>query len=421
MKTFINRFKTLSIVAILTLGFGFTYAQNGNSYYTVNGILKDSKTKQKVVFASVSVPGTNIGTVSNSDGEFTLKIQKSLNVKEFEVSHLGYQNKKFTITEESKEEQVFYVDSYSVELKELVVKPVDPRSLVLRAIGSIDDNYSDIPNMLTGFYRETIKQRRDYVSISEAIVDIYKSSYSSSYETDRARIFKGRKSTNVKKVDTLTVKLIGGPSVSLMLDIVKNPDVLLSRENIDYYSYELLNIVNIDGKLNYEIGFTPVMNLDFPLYYGKIYIEKETLALTMAQFSLDLKDEDKAASNFVKKKPVGLKFIPTSTSYLVTYKEQSGKYYINYIRNEVKFSCNWKRRIFKTSYTVMSEMAITERKTENVEKFTAKESFKQYTVLADKVNEYFDENYWGEYNTIVPDESIQSAINKFNKRFKKQQ
>ena len=407
------------MAAILTIGFGFTYAQNGTSYYTVNGVIKDSKTKQKVIFASVSVPGTNVGTVSNSDGEFTLKVQKSLNIKEFEISHLGYINKKFAITE-STEEQVFLVDPFSVELKELVVKPVDPRSLVLRAIGSIGDNYSAVPNMLTGFYRETIKQRRDYVSISEAIIDIYKTSYSSSYENDRVKIFKGRKGSNVKKVDTLTVKLIGGPSVSLMLDIVKNPDVLLSRENIDYYSYELLNIVNIDGKLNYEIGFTPVMDLSFPLYYGKLYIEKETLALTMAQFSLDLKDEDKAASTFVKKKPMGLKFIPTSTSYLVTYKEQNGKYYINYVRNEVKFSCSWKRRIFRTNYTVMAEMAVTERKTENVEKFTAKESFKQYTVLADKVNEYFDENYWGEYNTIVPDESIQSAINKFNRRFKKQ-
>lgn len=68
----------------------------------------------------------------------------------------------------------------------------------------------------------------------------------------------------------------------------------------------------------------------------------------------------------------------------------------------------------------MSEMAVTERKSDNIEKFPMKESFKQYTVFADKVNEYFDQDYWGEYNTIVPDESIQSAINKFNKRFKKQ-
>lgn len=420
MKNLINRMKTLSLLTILILGFGFTYAQNGNSYYTVNGVVKDSKTKQKVIFASVSVPGTNVGTVTNSDGEFTLKVQKSLNIKEFEVSHIGYQNKKFAIPEDSKEEQVFFVDAYSVELNELIVKPVDPRSLVLRAIGSVNSNYSNVPNLLTGFYRETIKQRRDYVSISEGIIDIYKSPYSSLFDSDRVKIFKGRKGTNVKKSDTLAVKLIGGPNISLMLDIVKNPDVILSRENIDYYTYELLNIVNIDGKLNYEVGFNPIMNLSYPLYYGKLYIEKETLALTMAQFSLDLNDQEKAASTFVKKKPFGLKFVPTATSYLVTYKEQGGKYYINYVRNEVKFSCSWKSRIFKTNYTVMSEMAVTERKSENIEKFAAKESFKQYTVFADKINEYFDENYWGEYNTIIPDESIQSAINKFNKRFKKQ-
>lgn len=420
MKTFIKRMAALSMVALLTLSFGYSYAQNNTSYYTVSGVIKDSKTKQKVVFASISVPGTNIGTVSNTDGEFTLKVQKSLNTTEFEISHLGYINKKFTLSEIGNNgEQTFFVDPYSVELKELIVKPVDPRSLVLRAISSIADNYSSVPNMLTGFYRETVKQRRDYVSISEAIVDIYKSPYTRFFENDRVRVFKGRRSTNVKKADTLTVKLIGGPNISLMLDIVKNPDVIISKENIDYYSYELLNIVNIDGKLNYEIGFTPIMNLEYPLYYGKFYIEKEKLALTMAQFSLDLNDEEKAAQTFVKKKPLGLKFIPTSTSYLVTYKEQDGKYYLNYVRNEVKFSCNWKRRIFKNTYTVMSEMAITERKSENVEKFSARESFSQYTVLADKVNEYFDENYWGEYNTIVPDESIQSAINKFNKRLKK--
>lgn len=420
MKTFIKRMTTLSMVALLTLGVSFTFAQNNTTYYTVNGVIKDSKTKQKVVFASISVPGTNIGTVSNLDGEFTLKVLKSLSATEFEISHLGYVNKKFNIVESMKGDQIFYVDPYSVELKELVVRPEDARSIVLRAIGSIGDNYSSVPNLLTGFYRETVKQRRDYVSISEAIIDIYKSAYTSYFDNDRVKIFKGRKSFNVKKVDTLSVKLIGGPNISLLLDIVKNPDVLLSKENIDYYTYEILDVVNIDGKLNYEIGFNPVMDLPYPLYRGKIYITKDNLAITMAQFSLDLNDEDKAAQALVKKKPIGLRFVPTSTSYLVTYKEQDGKFYINYVRNEVKFSCNWKRRIFKTSYTVMSEMAVTERKSENVEKFAAKESFKQYTVLADKVQDYFDENFWGEYNTIVPDESIQSAINKFNKRLKKQ-
>jgi len=420
MKTLIKQLTKLSFIALLIIGFSYSYAQNNTTFFTVNGVIKDSKTKQKITFASISLPGTNIGTVSNSDGEFTLKVLKSLNAAEFEISHLGYVNKKFSVVDNPQGEQTFLIDPYSIELKELVVKPEDPRSLVLQAIGSIQDNYCQDPNLLTGFYRETIKQRRDYVSISEAIIDIYKAPYNSGYSSDRVKIFKGRKGTNVKKFDTLTVKLVGGPNISLLLDIVKNPDVLLSKESIDYYKYEYLDMVNIDGKMNYVIGFQPVVTLEYPLYFGKIYISKDSKAITMAEFSLDLKDEIKAAQSFVKKKPLGLRFIPSNTSYLVTYKEQNGKYYINYVRNEVKFSCDWRKRIFKTTYTVMSEMAVTERKSDNIEKFPMKESFKQYTVFADKVNEYFDQDYWGEYNTIVPDESIQSAINKFNKRFKKQ-
>jgi hypothetical protein len=408
------------MITLLAALFSFSYAQTNATYYTVNGVIKDSKSKQKVVFASISVPGTNIGTVSNSDGEFSLKVLKTLNASEFEISHLGYINKKFKIEESSAENQIFLLDPYSVQLQELVVKPADPRSIVVRAMSNVQDNYSNIPNLLTGFYRETIKQRRDYIAISEAVIDIYKAPYDLSFDSDRVKIFKGRKSSHVKKADTLTVKLVGGPNISLLLDIVKNPDVLLSKENIDYYKYEFLDLVNIDGKMNYVIEFKPVVTLDYPLYFGKLFISVDKLAITMAEFSLDLGDELKAAQNFVKKKPMGLKFIPTNTSYLVTYKEQDGKYYLNYVRNEVKFSCDWKRRIFKNTYTVMSEMAITERKSENVEKFTTKESFKQYTILSDKVQDYFDENYWGEYNTIVPDESIQSAIVKFNKRLKKQ-
>jgi hypothetical protein len=408
------------MLVILLVGFGSSFAQENGSYVTVRGVLKDSKTKDKVIFASVSVPGTNVGTVSNSDGEFTLKVQKSLNAKEFEVSHLGYINKKFPIAENTRADQVYLIDPHTVELKEITVRPDDPRKLVLQAIDKIYTNYPNQPNRLTGFYRETIKQRRDYVSISEAVVDIYKAPYGTMLDDDRVKIFKGRKSTNVKKADTLMVKLQGGPQVSLLLDVVKNTDVLLSPETVDFYSYQFVDIVNINNEMNYIIAFSPRVTIDYPLYQGKLYISVDRMAFTMAEFSLDLSDKDKAVQYFVRKKPAGLRFIPTSTSYLATYKEQDGKYYLNYVRNEAKFSADWRKRIFKTNYTIMSEMAITERTAENVQRIPAKEAFRPYSVLADKVQDYFDENYWGAYNTIEPDESIEAAIRKFNKRIKRQ-
>ncbi len=389
-------------------------------YYTINGIIKDSKSKERVVFSGISVPGTNIGTVANSDGEFTLKIPKSTNSKEFEISHLGYQNKRFIIAESTRPEQTFYIDPASVELKGVVVRPQDPRMIMASAIDKIGDNYSDAPVALTGFYRETIKQRREYISIAEAVAEIYKVPYSFTLESDRVKILKGRKGSNVKKADTLMVKMQGGPHVSLYLDIVKYPELLLTREEMENYDYEVIDMVSLDNEANYAISFKPRVKLDYPLYSGKIYISVDNLAITMAEFSLDLSDVEKATSIFVKKKPAGLRFEPQSTSYLVTYKKQGDKYFLNYMRSEIKFRADWRRRIFETTYTVMSEMAITERNAENVTKIASKEAFRPYAVLADRVNEYFDENYWGTYNTIEPDESIQSAINKFNRRFKKQ-
>jgi len=390
-------------------------------YNLVNGVIKDAKTKERVVFATISVPGTTIGTVANADGEFTLKVPKTVKSNVFEITHLGYQNTQFPIVNgTSGKDKVYLIEPSSLEIQSVVIRPMDARSILEGALKNIDKNYSDKPASFTAFYRESIKQKREYISIAEAVAEIYKAPYRYTLETDKVKIVKGRRGENVKKADTLMVKMQGGPHVSLFLDVIKNPELILTREDMPYYNYEVVDVVKIDNEANYVISFTPNTKLEYPLYLGKLYVNTENLAITMAEFSIDLSEPEKVAQIFVRKKPAGLIFEPISTNYLVTYKKVNDKYHVNYMRSEVKFRADWRKRIFKTTYTIMSEMAITERNFDNINKITFKESFKPNLVLADRVNEYFDENYWGSYNTIEPDESIQSAISKFNKRFRKQ-
>jgi len=303
-------------------------------------------------------------------------------------------------------------------LSAITVIPYDARGVVEMARKNIKKNYSETPNMMTGFYRETIKQKRDYISISEAVVDIYKAAYHLS-NSDQVKIYKGRKGSDVKKVDTLTVQLAGGPNVSMLLDIVKNTDIGVALDNLDNYQFEFDSPVNIDDKANWVISFSPNVIKDEPLYIGKLYISQDSYAITRAEFSLDLQDEDKAARVFVQKKPMGLIFMPTSTSYLVTYKEQQGKYYINYVRVDLKFRCDWKKRVFKNYYTVMSEMAITDRDEKNITKFANNEQFRYNMVFADKVKDFTDPNFWGAYNIIEPEQSIENAIKKLSKSMNK--
>ncbi|MDO9257212.1 MAG: carboxypeptidase-like regulatory domain-containing protein [Bacteroidales bacterium] len=419
MKTLIHNVLRLGIIIIFMSSYGSTYAQSDNDpFVTINGILKDAKTSEKIIYATISIPGTGIGTVSNSDGEFTLKVSKASTIDVFEVSHLSYATTKFKISESLGKEKAFFLEPQAIMLKEISIIPSDARGIVEMALRNIKKNYSDVPNMMTGFYRETIKQRRDYLSISEAVVDIYKAAYPSS-QNDQVKIYKGRKGTNVKKADTLMVQLQGGPNVSMLLDIVKNTDLSIALDNLDNYQFEFASMVNIDDKPHWVISFSPNVVKDEPLYFGKLFIGQDNIAITRAEFSLDLNDADKASRVFVQKKPMGLIFLPTSTSYLVTYKEQNGKYYLNYVRIDLKFRCDWKKRLFKNYYSVMSEVAITDRHEDNIVKFANQETFKANMVFADKVQNFSDPNFWGEYNIIQPEESIEMAIKKLAKSMKK--
>ena len=419
MKTLLHSAIRLGIIIIFLTGCGAMYAQNGSdSYVTISGKLKDAKTSEKIIYANISVPGTAIGTVSNSEGEFTLKVDKSLNIDVFEVAHLSYATTKFKISEAVGKEKSFYLEPKILMLSEITIVPKDARSVVEASLKNIRKNYSDVPNMMTGFYRETIRQKRDYLSISEAVVDIYKAPYQS-MQDDQVKIYKGRKGTNVKKADTLMVQLQGGPNVAMLLDIVKNTDLSIALDNLDNYQFEFATMVNINDKPNWVISFSPNVVKEEPLYYGKLYISQEKMAITRAEFSLDLKDEDKAARVFVQKKPMGLIFMPTSTNYLVTYKEQNNKLYLNYVRVDLKFRCDWKKRLFKNYYTVMSEVAITDRHEDNIVKFAQKEIFKPNMVFADKVQNFSDPDFWGNSNIIEPEESIENAIKKLSKSMSK--
>jgi len=389
-----------------------------NTFVTVSGTLKDAGSGEIINYAAITVPNTGIGTVSNSDGDFTLKVNTSLNAEYFEVSHLGYATKRFKISEGTGKEKTYLLETQPIRLQEISVVPKDAREIVAIALQSLKKNYSQVPVMMTGFYRESIRQRRTYLSVSEAVVDIYKAPYSG-LQNDKVKIFRGRKATNVKKADTLMVQLQGGPQISMLLDIVKNTDLSIGLDNLDNYRFEFGTIVNIDNKLNWVINFSPDIVREEPLYIGKLFIEQDNYAITRAEFSLDLSDEEKASSAFVQKKPSGLIFMPTSTGYLVTYKEQNGKYYMDYVRVDLKFRCDWKRRVFKNSYTLMSELAVTDRREDNIVKFTNQEVFRSNMVFTDKIQAFEDVGFWGENNIIEPDNSIENAIKKLSKSMKK--
>jgi hypothetical protein len=66
----------------------------------------------------------------------------------------------------------------------------------------------------------------------------------------------------------------------------------------------------------------------------------------------------------------------------------------------------------------MSEIAVTDRTDQEVIKFAGKEKIKFSDVFSDKVSAFADPEYWGEYNVIEPDQSIESAIRRLARKLK---
>lgn len=389
-----------------------------NDFVTVSGLVRDKQNKKKLEYVNISVRGTNIGTITNTEGEFSIKLPTSSTNSVIEVSHIGYLSTQIPVNGKDISGLTVLLTPNANVLDEVVIRARDPRFLVEEALSKVQDNYSDKHNMLKGFYRETAQKGRRYINISEAIIDIYKTPYSRQVEQDRVQIYKGRKLLSQKRGDTLVVKLLGGPNLSIYLDVVKNPDLLLNKEELSFYAFRMEEPVMIDNRAQYVISFQPQVIVPYALYYGKLYIDKDKLAFTRAEFKLNMDDKSKATQAILKKKPFGLRFNPTEVAFLVNYKQQNNKTYLSYIRNEVRFKCDWKRRLFSTNYTIMSEMVVTDMKEENVTNIPYKVSFKANQSLSDKVTDFADEEFWGYYNIIEPTESLESAVTKLRKQNK---
>lgn len=380
----------------------------------ITGVVKSKDNRKKLENVNVSVIGTNIGTVTNADGVFSLKVPEAEAVRGLAVSHIGYLNSNLSLEELGKQDDLtIWMTPAPNLLSEIIVFGNNPRAIVEEAIKKVPQNYSATDNMLTAFYRETVQKRRRYISISEAVIDVFKTSYKErDADRDRVRLQKGRHLLSPKQSDTLAVKVVGGPNLAIYLDIVKNGDALLSMGNLDFYEFRMEEPASLDNRMQYVVSFRPRVNLLYALFLGKLYIDRERLSFTRAEFSLDMANRAQAIQAILHKKPLGLRFRPQEVTYLVTYKQQGEKTYLNYIRNVIRFKCDWKKKLFSSTYTAFSEMVVTDRAKQVSETIPYKAAFKEKQIFYDVVDEYWNEDFWKKYNIIEPTESLEQAVNK---------
>ena len=225
---------------------------------TITGTVRDKESKRALENVSVTLTGSSIGTVTNADGLFSLKIPHRDSTPQLECSHLGYLNMRLTPSVPTDANQLnltVWMTPTVKQLDEVVVYGGNARQIVEEALRKIPQNYAPTESMVNAFYRETVQKGHRYIGISEAMMDVYKTPYDKrSVERDKVQLTKGRRLLSQKQSDTLAVKVIGGPNIPIYMDIVKNPDALFDEQTLDYYSFAQEPSTLLNNRLHYVIS-----------------------------------------------------------------------------------------------------------------------------------------------------------------------
>ncbi|TYC17051.1 carboxypeptidase-like regulatory domain-containing protein [Bizionia gelidisalsuginis] len=388
---------------------------------TIKGEIIDAQTDNPIPLARLQLNISNISTVSNSEGVFTLKYPSEATQNFVTITALGYNKRVITIADLQEDFTTIKLDVSPTVLAQVDINtPNNARNLVKKMLSLKDENYFNNEVIMTGFYRETIKRRNRNASLSEAVVSIYKEPYTS-YKQDDITLIKARKQTNYARLDTVALKLQGGPYSALHTDIVKYSEYVFNENNLDSYNFSFEKSTQINNNLVYVVAFKQKENNTDALYYGKLYIDANSFALTRSAFNLNVENRVQATNLFIIKKPRKAVVYPTEAAYVVHYKNDNNKWQFAYSKITLAFKVKWKNRIFNTRYTLQSEMAITNWK-DNTAKSTLKnrDKLKTNAILQDEASGFSEPDFWGKYNIIEPDKSIEYAINKINKEQKKE-
>jgi oligopeptidase B len=304
----------------------------------VSGQIKDFETNKDVPFVAIQLLGTNKGTSANADGVFEFKMEELTGIDSLVFSCLGYKNNKIAIKDfNSANDKVIYLTPSTIEMNEVVVKPISAVEILQEALDKIPQNYPNKQVVLDAFYRTLLTQNGKYVRLAEAACSFNLASYTDtvdhysrqksyfSYnevmnpdsfivqknigmwdnlfyhydchvsEKDKVCIIDSRVSKDHSK--TLQKRYLnGGPLGSIASDKVRFRTDFLDTHKIKYYKYKYAGLTSYNNREVYILEFLP-KRIQFRLkgkdhrkwifkhkyknaeLSGKIFIDSKTMAI----------------------------------------------------------------------------------------------------------------------------------------------
>ncbi len=289
----------------ILLTFLFTQSVFSQDFLRLRGRVVEQGSNALIPFVTVQIKGVALGTITEEDGRFAVKIPLQYANDTLIFSSVGYQKKEVLMSSLKEDfENEIVLEIYIEELDEVTVvrgRERDPVKVLKKAIRKIKSNYPRKPFTYDAYYREQIVENGATIKFADAATTFQQSGYTGkrfrqglgnsvviNFRTgagtglltsglfglgdwgerlhdhfghrttgeDRVKIHDSRASLNLTK-ENMEANIEGGPLSTLSKDLVRYISHFMNKKEFKKYKFELFESPDEEGNWDYVVRFKP--------------------------------------------------------------------------------------------------------------------------------------------------------------------
>lgn len=370
---------------------------------------------QPIPYCHITLVGKALGTISNTQGKFSVLIPDSLANDTLAFSCLGYDTKYLPIAQTDSLPLNIKLQTHIFKLQTINITRYNPEDILRNYDQNYKRNYETEYTLFEAFYREITIENNHYTNISEAVLNILKAPYHNEFRNDLVKFVKGRKGTETSPIGDIRLTLMGGPFYITKLDVVKNKESFLDAENRKFYTYKFDRTTLMNNRKTAVVEFSPIYTLRNILFEGTLYFDIETWGIARVEFRYTRQGLREARQTLIYKKPRHVKVDPDKLEYAVQYKYIDSKWYLQSARSFFDIKINNRETREKTNFSSTSEILTTSIEKGSFEKFARHDIFRPNEIFTERISTY-DPTFWGNYNVITPEDELTNALKNFEEK-----
>jgi hypothetical protein len=290
----------------------------------LRGLVLDADTHQPVPNAQVGIAGNKLGTSTNQEGRFALRVPAAYATTELEIALLGYRRYVRALPPLPGPELRIELQSSPASLG-LVAVSSSVLGILREAVARIPRNYPTRPTRLTGFFRESDDNATShrYYYLGEALLDVQKAGYQHPRDDGQVKIIQLRKvDLRARRPDStglVPINWIAGSLIPHRFDFVHNRAEFIQEKHFQDYQYRLTPQTTFQGRPVYVIAFGPRPGTDRASFAGELYIDEQSYAFLGASWH--------RTPSGIRREGV-LLFEASERAYRVDYQRYAGRWHL---------------------------------------------------------------------------------------------